>query len=48
LYACAACGIRQLEQLHPKIEYVSIQSNNDLLKSLQYTDDQKNGFCNEQ
>jgi len=48
LYACAACGIRQLEQLHPKIEYVSIQLNNALLKSLQYTDDQKNGFCNEQ
>jgi len=48
LYACAACGIRQLEQLHPKIEYVSIQLNNDLLKSLQYTDDQKIGFHIEQ
>jgi len=48
LYACGACGMRQLEQLHPKIEYVSIPLMNDLFKSLQYTDDEKNGFCNEQ
>jgi len=48
LYACGACGMRQLEQLQPKIEYVSIPLMNDLLKSLQYTDDEKNAFRNEQ
>jgi len=48
LYACGACGMRQLEQLYPKIEYVSIPLMHDLLKSLQYTDDEKNGFRNEQ
>jgi len=48
LYACAACGMRQLEQLYPKIEYVSIPLMHDWLKSLQYTDDEKNGFHNEQ
>jgi len=50
LYACASCGIRQLEQLHPKIEYASIQITDDLssLNVLRYTEDQTKALCSEQ
>jgi len=44
LYACAACGMRQLEQLQPKIEYLSIPLKHAWLEPLKYTDDEKKAY----